>query len=170
LENMSELALCGSSSADNADDEVAKLRKRVAILCMNGILNPPLESISAPRIHPDDSEEEKARKMREHEEKTLRREQEQIRRTPELMKEMAGIIKRVLDSRLEPLPEDSGEYDFGAQKDNKVKMIGSGTAGSQVTYYCEECRNRNEAHFVVDSTSGDTICLGMSTTGSVFGS
>ena len=140
----------------NSSDAVEILKKRLAVLCCD----PPIEFVGALRIKGDDTEEQMAVKRKEHDEKTKKRELERIRREPEIVEEMNNIMKRILLSRNEPLPDDGGEYDFGVMRDNKLKVIGSGAAGSMPTYYCEVCRNKSEEFFVVDTTSGDTICQG----------
>lgn len=155
---MSEIV--ASSNSTDKSDIVENLKRRLAILCCNSILNPPLEFVGALRIHADDTDEEKEAKREEHKAKTEKREEERKRREPELMEEMSNIMKRIYDSRREPLPEDGGDYDFGAMRENKTKTFGNGAAGSLPTYLCEICKNTQEENFFIDTTSGDTICLG----------
>ena len=140
---------------------VDDLKKRLALLCCDSILNPPLPFVGALRIRPDDPEDVKDSKRKEHEEKTQQRELERIRREPELLEELDNIMKRVYASRNETLPEDSGEYNFGVK--SSVTSASSHTSLGKFglpSYYCEICKNREYSNFVTDLASGDTICLG----------
>lgn len=148
------------------NEAIESLKKSLALVCCNSILSPPIPFVGALRINNNDTPEEKEAKRKEYEEKLQFREKEKLRREPELVEEMNKIIKRVYDSRAEALPEDSGEYSFGAKSESLISKRGFSYEVAATKYglhsnCCEVCGNKDPYRFFTDSSSGDTICLGV---------
>ena len=148
------------------NEAIESLKKSLALVCCHSILSPPIPFVGALRINNNDTNEEREEKRKEHEEKLAFRESEKIRREPELVEEMNKIIKRVYDSRVEVLPEDSGEYAFGTKSGALTTTRGFSYEVAATKYglhssCCEVCGNKDPYKFFTDTSSGDTICMGI---------
>jgi hypothetical protein len=105
------------------------LKTKIIWVCCANRLSPPLQYVGALRYEKNDTEDEKIVKRNEHAIKVNEREEERIRREPELLKELEKIMDRVKQARLEySRPE--------------IDYVANSYAQAIVRYYCEKCHNQ----------------------------
>ena len=75
------------------------LKLKLIATCCQSLLNPPLPFIGALRFDKDDTDEDKDIKRKEHARKAVEREEERVRREPELLRELEKIMERVRAAR-----------------------------------------------------------------------
>ena len=85
------------------------LKLKLVAMCCQSLLNPPLPFIGALRFDKDDTEEDKEIKRKEHARKAAEREEERIRREPELLRELEKIMERVRSARRYVITNDDVE-------------------------------------------------------------
>ena len=78
------------------------LKLKLIATCCQSLLNPPLPFIGALRFDRDDTVEDKELKRKEHARKAVEREEERVRREPELLRELEKIMERVRSARRYP--------------------------------------------------------------------
>ena len=92
-------------AAVERERKVHELKLKIIATCCQSLLNPPLPFIGALRFDKDDTDEDKDIKRKEHARKAMEREEERIRREPELLRELEKIMERVrLARRYTPHP------------------------------------------------------------------
>lgn len=128
------------------DKKLLDLKKKIAWGCCSNLLCPPLIAIGPLRFAKGESEEEKQIKRLEHSKKLKEREDERIRREPELIRELDRIIERVKSTRV--------EYTSG------INYAVVTEAYKTVRFTCERCGNQNQLNTISDPRSGDLICNG----------
>lgn len=111
------------------DNKLQNLKTKIIWVCCANRLSPPLQYVGALKYEKNDTEDEKIAKRNEHAIKVNEREEERIRREPELLRELEKIMDRVKQARLE---YSRPEIDYAANS----------YAQAIVRYYCEKCHNQ----------------------------
>ena len=117
-----------AATADR-ESKLQNLKNKIIWVCCAKSLSPPLQYVGALKYEKNDTEDEKIARRIEHTAKVNEREEERIRREPELLKELEKIMDRVKQARLE---YSRPEIDYAA----------SANALAIVRYYCEKCNNQ----------------------------
>ena len=117
-----------AATADR-DNKLQNLKNKIIWVCCAKSLSPPLQYVGALKYEKNDTEDEKIARRLEHTIKVNEREEERIRREPELLRELEKIMDRVKQARLEYVRP---EIDYAA----------SANAHAIVRYYCEKCNNQ----------------------------
>ena len=111
------------------ENKLQNLKNKIIWVCCAKSLSPPLQYVGALKYEKNDTEDEKIARRLEHTIKVNEREEERIRREPELLRELEKIMDRVRQARLEYVRP---EIDYAA----------SANAQAIVRYYCEKCNNQ----------------------------
>ena len=128
---MSQTASASQIAAATSDREnkLQNLKTKIIWVCCANRLSPPLQYVGALKYDKNDTEDEKIMKRNEHALKVAEREEERIRREPELLKELEKIMDRVKQARTE---YSKPEIDY----------VANSHALAAVRYYCEKCHNQ----------------------------
>ena len=96
--NMNEQSATHQATVER-ERKLQDLKLKLVATCCQSLLNPPLPFIGALRFEKYDTDEDKDIKRKEHARKAIEREEERVRREPELLRELEKIMDRVRSAR-----------------------------------------------------------------------